>query len=369
LAKQRSIARRLDLPRLNGAAGQPILLPSVNEVLLAYFSHAQEYYRLEGKVSREFVAMRDAAKPLKDLYGSTPAEKLGPLALRAVRERLIVDDLSRREINKRINRIRRIFKWAASMELVPASVFEALRTVAGLERGRTTARETEPVKPVEERFVEAVLPQVSPQVAAIIRLQQLTGMRAGEVVIMRPQDIDGTGAVWIYTPSKHKSDYRGLQRHVPLGPKAQEVLRPFLQRPASSFLFSPIEAETWRNDRRAEQRRSDRKTKVYPSELRTRERRKAVAELRVSKRPKRDRFDVDSYRRAITYGIEKTRKLGVFIPHWHPHQLRHTFATLVRRQFGLDGAQVALGHTHADVTQTYAEVNLNKAVEIARQIG
>jgi integrase len=35
-----------------------------------------------------------------------------------------------------------------------------------------------------------VLPNVSPPVAAMIQLQQLTGMRAGEVVIMRPQDID-----------------------------------------------------------------------------------------------------------------------------------------------------------------------------------
>jgi integrase len=67
---------------------------------------------------------------------------------------------------------------------------ESLRTVAGLERGRTTARETEPVKPIDAGCVNAVLPNVSPPVAAMIQLQQLTGMRAGEVVIMRPQDID-----------------------------------------------------------------------------------------------------------------------------------------------------------------------------------
>jgi integrase len=55
--------------------------------------------------------------------------------------------------------------------------------------------------------------------------------------------------------------------------------------------------------------------------------------------------------------------------HWHPHQLRHRRATEVRAQFGLDAAQVVLGHAAADVTQVYAEVNLEKAAEVARLTG
>ena len=43
------------------------------------------------------------------------------------------------------------------------------------------------------------------------------------------------------------------------------------------------------------------------------------------------------------------------VPHWHPNQLRHTFATEVRRTHGLEAAQAALGHSKADVTQVYAE--------------
>lgn len=360
------LVRELDSP-LAGSRPQSGII--VNEVLVTYFRHAEQYYRQGDKVSREFIAMRDAAKPVKELYGTAPAVTFGPLALRAVRERLLLNDLCRREINKRINRVRRIFKWAASMEIVPASVYEALKTVAGLERGRTTARETEPVKPVDAGCVNAVLPNVSPPVAAMIKLQQLTGMRAGEVVIMRPQDIDRSGPIWVYRPSKHKTEHRGKLREIPLGPQSQEVLTPFLDRSADQYLFSPVEAEATRNEQRVVVRSSTRKTKVYPSELRSREKRKAAAKRRPSKRPKRSRYDVDAYRRAITYGIERSRKLGVWIPHWHPHQLRHAFATRVRRQFGLDGAQVALGHSHADVTQTYAEVNLAKAAEIAKQIG
>jgi len=44
-------------------------------------------------------------------------------------------------------------------------------------------------------------------------------------------------------------------------------------------------------------------------------------------------------------------------------------ATAVRKQFGLEAAQVALGHSNAKVTQIYAERNLAKAAEIARQVG
>jgi site-specific recombinase XerC len=54
---------------------------------------------------------------------------------------------------------------------------------------------------------------------------------------------------------------------------------------------------------------------------------------------------------------------------WHPNQLRHAFATRVRKQYNLEAAQVLLGHSHADVTQIYAERNEQLASAIAAQIG
>jgi integrase len=54
---------------------------------------------------------------------------------------------------------------------------------------------------------------------------------------------------------------------------------------------------------------------------------------------------------------------------WHPHQLRHSAATRVRKQFGLDAAQVVLGHKSADVAQIYAEADLAKAEKIMSEIG
>lgn len=54
---------------------------------------------------------------------------------------------------------------------------------------------------------------------------------------------------------------------------------------------------------------------------------------------------------------------------WSPNQLRHTAATEIRRQFGLEAAQVTLGHSNANVTQIYAERDLSKAAEIMRAVG
>jgi len=59
-----------------------------------------------------------------------------------------VHNLSRGVINNRVNRMKRIFRWAVSEELIPTKVYEGLRTVPGLRRGRTQKAqgETDPVQ-------------------------------------------------------------------------------------------------------------------------------------------------------------------------------------------------------------------------------
>ena len=65
--------------------------------------------------------------------------------------------------------------------------------------------------------------------------------------------------------------------------------------------------------------------------------------------------------------VRACRKAGV--PEWTPLQLRHTTATTVRSRFGLEAAQVVLGHAKADVTQIYAERDLAKAHLVMAEIG
>lgn len=44
-------------------------------------------------------------------------------------------------------------------------------------------------------------------------------------------------------------------------------------------------------------------------------------------------------------------------------------ATRLRREFGLDIAQVVLGHSSADVTQLYAELDLQEAMAVVEKFG
>jgi integrase len=343
--------------------------------MLRYREYARRYYSKNGQTTKEYVEMKYALRPVRELYGDTLAREFGPLKLKAIRQHMIdVLDLSRGVINNRIKRIKRFFKWAVAEVLIPASVSHALRDVAGLRRGRTAARETPPVKPVADVWVDLVVPRLSPQVAALVQLQRLTGMRPGEVVLMRACDIDMSNEVWIYEPAEHKNQWREHGRMIPLGPKAQEIITPFVGLSVDCYLFSPRDAEEWRNERRAVHRNPDRKTKVYPSEIRARERRKASAKKRKPLRAKRDKYDVDSYRRAITYAIkklnaERERDGLERIPKWCPLQLRHSRATEIRKEFGIEAAQVSLGHAHADVTQVYAQRNLELAIDVAKKTG
>ena len=282
--------------------------------------------------------------------------------------------LSRKVINRRIGRIKRFFKWAVGEELVPPSVSQGLQAVGGLQKGRTSAHEAPPVRPAEQEAVEEILPFLSPIVAAMAQVQLLCGCRPGEIVVMRPCDLDRSDDVWIYSPQDHKGDWRERPRDIAIGPQAQAILKPFLDRSPEAYVVSPREAEELRNERRAEQRDPNRRTKIFPSELRRRERKKAAAKLRVSKRPKRERYDVDSYRRAIKYAIEKCNRQREAdglppIDCWSPLQLRHSAGTKVRAKFGIEAAQVYLGHERADVTQVYAERNLKKTIEVAREMG
>ncbi|HBR19719.1 MAG TPA: hypothetical protein DD726_05825 [Phycisphaerales bacterium] len=55
--------------------------------------------------------------------------------------------------------------------------------------------------------------------------------------------------------------------------------------------------------------------------------------------------------------------------HWHPHQLRHNAATSLRKEFGLETARIILGHRSAAITEVYAELDQQKAMEAIVRVG
>lgn len=341
------------------ANGRTLVAPpeelSVKELVARYWTHAERYYRsAEGKTSRELPNIRDAPRPLLALYGSTPVARFGGRALRVVREQMIENGLCRKSINCRVGRIKRTFKWAASEDLVPPEVYQSIQAVEGLRQGRSEAREGTPVRPVADTHVDAIAEHVGSQVWAIVQLLRLTGARAGEIVVMRPVDIDTSGHVWKYIPAQHKTSHRGHTRTVYLGPRAQSVLRPFLNRPVDAYCFSPAEAEAARRAEVHSRRTTPAGQGNEPGTNRRAEPRRRPG----------NRYTVDSLRQAIARACGRCG-----IAPWHPHQLRHAAATQLRKEFGLETARIILGHRSAAVTTIYAEADDQQAVETMRQIG
>jgi len=363
---------------------------SIAELIVAYLRWAETYYVKGGRTTSECEVIRQAMKFLKRSYGRSLVGDFGPRAFKAVRQQMILARLSRKTVNEYSARIKRCFRWGTEQELVPPSIFHGLQAVPGLKRGRSDARETERVRPVPQALIETVLPHLAPQVAAMVRFQLFTGCRPGEACSIRGCDIEMTGRVWIYRPHEHKTEHHGSVREIFIGPKAQEVIRPWLRTELEAPLFQPREAEAVRNVERRQQRVSP----MTPSQ----------AARRAKRKPRRtpgDRYDVPSYRRAIVRGCEVAFVMpealrnpprdekGNLLPEtdeekterrrqaaewrrehcWHPHQLRHNAATNLRKEFGVELARIILGHATAFTTEIYAEADRQQAIEVIAKIG
>ena len=113
--------------------------PSVGELNLVFLRHAKRHYMKNGKQTTEYGILESTVRPLNQLYGMLPAKDFGPLALKAVRTKLVEAGWVRGSVNAGMSRIRRIFKHAIANELVDPSVLTRLQCVAPLLAGRTDA--------------------------------------------------------------------------------------------------------------------------------------------------------------------------------------------------------------------------------------
>ncbi len=363
----------------------------LGELLLLYLDHAEQHYRrADGTPTSEIYEVRIVIRALRELYGETLVSAFGPLCVKAARQRWVNDGRSRTECNRRVAIIKRIMKWAVSEELAPASVCQAVSTVVGLQAGRTTAHEMDPILPVADEVVEQTLPFLNRHVRGLIEFQRLTGCRPGEACSLRRCDIDTGGVIWLFNPPHHKNTHKGKSRTISIGPKAQALLKEFFTPNIADYVFSPAVAmEELRSEKSAK-----RKTPRYPSHLA----RNAEKRVKAPERMASEKYDTQAYGHAIATACKRAfppvgevaqreneshvkwwaRLTGeqrdeVKAWHrdynWHPNQLRHSFATLVRKSYGLESAQVLLGHSKADVTQIYAEKNLSLAASVATAIG
>lgn len=337
------------------APGGPVIKdaddPTLADLALAFLKARANYYVKDGRQTGQLDRFKAALEfPLK-LYPTIPAADFGPRKLILCRNAMEESGrFSRSYINTLVNCFRTIYRFGVENEIVPPQALTALEAVNGLKRRRSIARETEPVKPAPIADVERTLEELPATLGAMVRIQLLTGMRPGEVCAMRAGDVVTTErGVMVYTLRTDKTDHRrtaAQKKKVFLGPKVQAIITPYIDEAdgPDAFLFTPAGANFDRSITR---------TRKNPPRARTRKPRKLTP-----------CYNNKSYARAISRAAE-----AAGVPHWSPNQLRHTYASEIRKRYGLEAAQIMLGHAKADVTQIYAERDLQKMEEIAKKEG
>ncbi|MGC4002903.1 MAG: hypothetical protein QM811_07115 [Pirellulales bacterium] len=166
--------------------------------------------------------------------------------------------------------------------------------------------------------------------------------------------------------NEHKTDEYVDEKIVCIGPLAQKILKPHLDRYPTGYIFRPADAV----------------------EERTALRRKRKAGRPKSGKARRtnDRYTAHSYFNAIKNGfrlmaqanghkfasgrvkITKEMAEAAGVQWWHPHQLRHTRGTMTRRKFGSEASAAQLGHG-LKVNEIYADRSLELAMRVAQETG
>jgi integrase len=333
---------------------------TVSELTLRYWTeHVENYHVKDGKPTDRQYHVKLALRPLCKLYGSTLAKDFGPKKLKVVREEIINEGvrkrggLNRGYVNDHVRIIKRMFSWSVSEEILPRSIGPSLcaqlETVENLHKGKDErVTESKKVLPPPEVDVRKALEFMSPQVRTMVEVQMLSGMRPDETTIMRPGDIEKRKDVWLYRPHSHKLENAGIERVVPLGPRAQALLEPWLDRAPDRYLFSPKEVvearlkQQHRNGKKPSKRGGKRKRTRQP----------------------RDTYDDESYCQAVERACAKAG-----VTKFTPNQLRHFAATRVTQEFDRETARQLLGHGSLSTTKIYVEERISEAINAMTAIG
>jgi integrase len=175
-----------------------------------------------GPTHQKAYEARHAALELTRTHATATVGEFGPRAFKAIRDRLVHDGRSRQFVNRRMNSIRRCFRWGVAEELVPGDRIQALAAVDGLRHG--AAPESEPRRAADPAAVEAVVRWLDAQghtgAAALVRFLRATGCRPGEACRARWAEFHLGAELPHYRPAKHKTARHGIERLVPLNADA-----------------------------------------------------------------------------------------------------------------------------------------------------
>lgn len=311
-------------------------------VLVARYLEAAEveYRNAAGEVSREFINMVAACRPLLAVLRDRQTSSLSCVDIEAVRSTFASSgDRCRTYVNTTMRRCLRVLRWGAERDLVPGGVWGALSAFRHVKPGRSGLRESEAVEAIPRAVVDAILPHLPPLLATAIELLWWSGMRAGELIGLRTRDVERTDDAWLYRPSQHKNAWRGRERIVWFDKRCIELLKPLLKADPSACLFSAAEVMK----QRKEAWRAARRTPLTPSQL-ARDERNAGKDRRYSTHLTTNALLRAVHRACDEAGVER---FGL-------HRLRHAAGTRLVLEAGDEAARVQLGHADGRMVRRYS---------------
>lgn len=311
---------------------------TVAGVVAFFLAHAEKNYSARG---REAENHRLAVRPLTALFGLLPAGDFGPKHLKTVQQAMAsgswMDAAERKKapvvgwcrnvVNRRVVRLRTLWKWAESEELVPRGSAASLATVRAVPKNAPGVRNTPRRAPTSWEDLQAVCLHCPAPVRVMLQLQWWTGMRSQDVRLFRGSRLDTSGDVWLYRPEIDKGDWRDdaedAPRVVQLGPECQGLLISWCEQlhSVAGYLFPP-------------------------------------SRVRVQAT-----YTAFSYSQAVR---RASAAAGVKVL---PYGGRHAAKMRVTREMGADAARAYLGQRSIQSTAHYGDIDRRHAEDVAREMG
>jgi integrase len=291
--------------------------PTLRDVVERYRSYQEPILNQD-----KFYNVCNALKLLTELLGDRPAEEFNVRQFERYRSELIRRKYSREYGNRLLRIVKECCEWAMNRDYLTSDQERKIQTVKRLTNAEAS---TKVVGPVDDADVNTTLQLLSDDFQDMILFLRTTGCRPGEARLLQVGDVDCEH--WIFKPVKHKTSHRGKSRVIPIPTSVRPTLRPRLLRPDDAFVFGADDGE-----------------RAYHKRALARAIDRAIVQI----------------------NCERAEDDLPAMEHWHPYQLRHTRATEVREQYGVEVAQVILGHSRIDMTQHYAGVTEEKAKEVGK---
>lgn len=262
--------------------------------------------------------MRNALRFLEP-HRNLPLDQFGPLRLRGVQTCMIESGLSRQTCMDYAARIRSAFRWAVAEEWIEPKIAEALRYT---RPPKTNGHARTDLHVPTDAEISQALTHLPMRAIVAVKVQFLTAMRPGELLLMRPCDLRTRpeSDLLEYRPRHHKTAHLGRDRVVLLGPQAQTDLRPALD----------TTLDEWPVFRAA-------KTNGRPHQ-----------------------WSVRRYHAMLTRACD-----GADVPRFNPRSLRHAGLRRLEKLASARAAQQAAGHASPSTTRIYLG---DSAVDAARAL-